>query len=501
MLLRRAIKVSLQWLGPKDRRRLAALVQAYRAAVNFFIRLLWREPGLKLDTPTSKRLVRTRLSARYRDQALKQAIELVAGTRASAAALGVAPGRPRFRGSAVLDAKFVSIEPAPGAKEFDLIVRISSLKKGERLRLTTKRTAMLKKWLARPGARLVQGAGLGDGDLLTLWVELPKPELRLGGPVLGVDVGVRQLLATSDGMFLGSDFPAVRDKVRRRKPGSKGRRRARRERDDLICAAVKQLPWAEVSAVALEDLTGIKRGKKPGQGKKLRRALAPWRTPLVHQRAIALAAEHGVLAISVPSWWNSVTCPVCRHRSKENRVRNVFRCQGCGHVDDADRVGALAAKARAEGQLLEAIQTDDEERKTAQSKREARKAAAKARGLRTAEKRRRAREAAAAKAASVASEEVQGTNTNDSSSKGAQSPAARTPHEESAPVRDQPCGGAPFENPEGGPSRGRRKAAGRHRERSPPTRESVVTSGQLPSCGRTSDRRRVLALGEFPDKP
>ena len=67
VLLQRAIKVSLQSVGPKDRRRLAALLQSYRAAVNFFIRLLWREPNLKFDTPTSKRLERTRLSGLLND--------------------------------------------------------------------------------------------------------------------------------------------------------------------------------------------------------------------------------------------------------------------------------------------------------------------------------------------------------------------------------------------------------------------------------------------------
>ena len=54
VILQRAVKVSLQWVGPKDRRRLAALLQAYRAAVNFFVRLLWREPSLGFTTATSK---------------------------------------------------------------------------------------------------------------------------------------------------------------------------------------------------------------------------------------------------------------------------------------------------------------------------------------------------------------------------------------------------------------------------------------------------------------
>jgi hypothetical protein len=457
VVLQRAVKVSLQWLGPKDRRRLSALLQAYRAAVNFFVRLLWREPGLGFTTLTSKRLVRTRLSGRYRDQALKQAWELVTATRKSAAALGVVAGRPFFRGMAILDSKFVDVEAVAG--EHDLLVRLSSLKKGARLTLPTKATRVLRRWLSKPGARLVQGAGLGDGDLLTLWVELPKPALRLEGPILGVDVGVRHLLATSDGMFLGSDFRDVRDKVRRRKPGSKGRRRARRERDDLICTAVKRLPWSEIAAVAVEDLRGIKHGKKKGQGKRVRRALAAWRPPVVHQRLLALAGEHGVLPISVQGFWNSVTCPTCAHRSRGNRNGSVFRCQRCGHLDDADHVGALAAKARAERGLGDAVETDREERAAAKAKRERRKAAAKQRGELNAEKRRqRAAQAAQANEAAGAAGRC-GSESKDSSSRGAQSPAARTPSE-SAPVRDQASGGAPSENPR----EGTRAAVGRLRD-------------------------------------
>lgn len=39
MVVRRAVKISLKWVGVRDRRRLGALIEAYRAAVNFYIRL------------------------------------------------------------------------------------------------------------------------------------------------------------------------------------------------------------------------------------------------------------------------------------------------------------------------------------------------------------------------------------------------------------------------------------------------------------------------------
>lgn len=499
MVLRRAVKVSLCALGPRDRRRLAALLQAYRGAVNFFLRLLWREPGAGFDTKTSKRLERTRLSARYRDQALKQATELVSATRKSAAALGVQAGRPHFRGMAVLDAKFVRF--APGDDEHDLVIRLSCLNKGKPLEIRSKRTRVLKKWLARPGARLVAGCGLGDGELLTLWVELPEPGKRESGPVLGVDVGVTNLLATSEGEFLGTDFRDVRDKIRRRRPGSKGRRRARRERDDLVCASVKRLPWSEVRAVAYEDLTGIKRGKKPGRGKPFRKAVAAWRPPLVEQRLTCLAVEQGVFAVPVPARGNSTTCTLCGHRSRKNRRGSLFLCLGCGFQDDADHVGAVAAKRRGEELLAGTIEAWQEERQRAEAKREGRRAAARKRGQATAEKwraKRRAEEARQEVRRTATTEEKRPVQQGSAVSGGSDSGgAARQLPVESAPVRDPSRGGAPYENPEGGDPRRRRKTAG-------DTAQSHRHGLRLDpgdNCQVRSQDSRVLALDRFSDKP
>jgi hypothetical protein len=493
VLIRRAVKVSLKWVAVKDRRRIAALSQAYTAAVRFFVQLLWAEPGATFSTTTSKRLVRTRLSARYRDQALKQAVEIVASTKKSGRALGVAPGRPFFRGMAVLDAKFVSVEQKED-DEHDLVIRLACLKKGKPLALRSRRTGVLKKWLARPGARLVAGCGLGAGDLLTLWVEFPAPTKRTEGPVLGVDVGVTKLLATSNGQFLGTEFRAVGDKVRRRKPGSKGRQRARRERDDLICASTRRLPWGEFRAVAFEDLAGIKFGKKRGRGRSFRRAMAPWRPPLVEARLTCLAAENGVLAIPVPAPGNSTTCPRCQHRSRKNRNGSAFRCVECAYEDDADLVGALAAKKHGEALLGERMAAWNKACADDTAKRERRQAAAKKRGDMTAEKWRKKRDEA------LRVEEVQAgvtsatVNTTESFSKGAQLPAARTPRG-SAPIRNQASGSAPDEIPEAGDPRGRRRKAAGRCGAEPTARAPSRPQGELPSSSR------VLALDGFSDKP
>jgi hypothetical protein len=46
---------------------------------------------------------------------------------------------------------------------------------------------VLNKWLARPGARLVQGCALSENRFI-VWVEFPPA--RESGDVIGVDVGI-----------------------------------------------------------------------------------------------------------------------------------------------------------------------------------------------------------------------------------------------------------------------------------------------------------------------
>lgn len=85
--MRRAVKVTLKFATASKQRQINALLQAYRSAVNFYIKSLWRTRG-KLDRDTLAKLVGTRLSERYKSQALKQALETVIATKRSAKALG-----------------------------------------------------------------------------------------------------------------------------------------------------------------------------------------------------------------------------------------------------------------------------------------------------------------------------------------------------------------------------------------------------------------------------
>jgi IS605 OrfB family transposase len=359
--MRRACPVTLKYLTAKKQRQLAALLQAYRAAVNFYLRSLWQMPG-KLDKATLARLHRTRLSERYKSQALKQALEMVVATRKSAKILKKYVACPVFTGAAILDAKFVTIEP--GQKSFDLILKLSCLRKGVRLIIPTRKTRVLNKWLAMSSATFIQGCALTETRCI-LWVNIPDPELvpiTATSSILAVDLGLNKLLTDSNGHMYGTEFRQIRNKIRRRQPGSTRRQQAHRERDNYIRRIVNQLFTLPFHVLGVEALLDLKRGKTPKRGKAFRKALAPWTYRHVLTRMEQKAQENRVHLVAVPPAYTSQTCPLCNTVSKNNRKGETFRCTRCGYTADADDVGAqniLVRTLRAIGRVESPMATKD----------------------------------------------------------------------------------------------------------------------------------------------
>jgi hypothetical protein len=224
-----------------------------------------------------------------------------------AMALGADAQRPRFTGMAGL-CHGVTIEP--GRKSFDRVVRLSTLGPRARITIPTRKTRVLNKWLSMSGARMVQGCAWSE-KAIVIWVEFPQPQAREGGDVIGIDVGINKLIATSDARAIGQDWRQISARVRRRRRGSKGKRRARIARDHSINHAVKQSPWQRLSATGFEDLNGLKKGKSATGGKNFRKAAAPSTYRRVRQRIDCLAAENRVLPIAVDPRGTSRTGAAC----------------------------------------------------------------------------------------------------------------------------------------------------------------------------------------------
>jgi IS605 OrfB family transposase len=348
--VRRACKISLKFLTAKKRREITALLQAYRAAVNFYIKSLWATKG-KLDKETLARLPKenTRLSERYKSQALKQALETVIATKLACKATKKWAAVPIFNGSATLDAKFVQIEEGKGS--FDLCVRLSSLRKEKKIHILSRKTKVLNKWTGKPLAKIIQGCSLSEHSLV-IWVELPELLNKTEGIDLGLDIGVNKILSLSDGTHLGTEFKELRKKIQRKQSGSKGKKRALAERNNYIRRVVSQLPWQKIKFLAIEDLKGLKKGKNSKRGKSFRKALIPW----TYRQVIAVlknkAQENRVYLVLVAPAYTSQTCPKCGKVAKGNRKAERFQCLDCGFGADADHVGAMNILAKGKGLRL-----------------------------------------------------------------------------------------------------------------------------------------------------
>jgi putative transposase len=206
-------------------------------------------------------------------------------------------------------------------------------------------------------------------------VGVPAEVLPPTGRQVGLDLGVRVLVATSDGQLLANPAPGARGAGRlaatqrnlaTKQPGSKRRRRAgervgaaHRHIRNCRMNALHQLSRRLVNGYDLivhenlhvENLVRRPKPRPDGQGgyapngaaakTGLNRGIhdAGWGTLLAMITYKAEGAGRCVIAIEARN--TSRTCARCGHVSAGNRHDAQFRCQACGHQDHADINAAI----------------------------------------------------------------------------------------------------------------------------------------------------------------
>jgi IS605 OrfB family transposase len=331
-----SVKISLKEATEIKKRKLHALLIRTRGLINKYTKSLWDERG-KLDKATMDRIPCNYLSYRHRANCLKVALETVIATRKSAKALKRRASCPKPPHTVRLSSLVCQIEE--NKRTFDYIIKISGLTSGSPIVIPFYSHKVLNKWLKR-GGKILQGASINE-DFACLWIEVPDKDMKTSGGLLAVDAGINKLLVDSEGNHYGKDCKTILDKVRRKKPGSKGKARAVVERKCYMNHIVKQLPWDKIAVVAHEDLRNIKKGKKKNRGRSFRKLLAPWTIRQVFTRIKQIAQQNRVRVVVVDPKYTSQKCPSCLTVSVENRKGEVFKCINCGHKQDADEVGAI----------------------------------------------------------------------------------------------------------------------------------------------------------------
>jgi len=175
----------------------------------------------------------------------------------------------------------------------------------------------------------------------------------IGGAVLGIDRGIKNIAVCSDTSFFSRNGKQVKD-VRgkyahlREELQSKGTRSAKRKRKRMskretrfvtdvnhcISKVSKELVALPFSVFALEDLSKVRVQKR--RGRKMNGLLNSWAFYQLEQFLRYKAEAAGKHVMLVDARYTSQKCSHCGHTYKGNRDGSRYRCRACGFQLNAD---------------------------------------------------------------------------------------------------------------------------------------------------------------------
>ena len=202
-----------------------------------------------------------------------------------------------------------------------------------------------------PDAKLQAGSVLKQGNEYFLClVFLIKIEVKItGSEVVGLDRGIYNLIATSEGELISSKkLLGIKRKQQynRRKLQQKGTRSAKRKLKRLSgrekrfmldvnhCVSKKLANNLAVSTYVLEDLTGIR--TQPKKSRNFNKLLSNWSFHVLEFLLTYKCYANGINVTDVDARYTSQKCSVCGEINKSNRKGNVYRCSSCNHKEHAD---------------------------------------------------------------------------------------------------------------------------------------------------------------------
>ncbi len=265
----------------------------------------------------------------------------------------------------------VVVEPSEDST-FDYWLRISTLHKGNPLRVPVKLASYHKKALS--GKTLNTSTTLHKRKgiwWLTLSFDLDVPvETALSAPCVGVDVGIANFLTTSTGKQYGSFHGKLRERQkrdrekRRRKaklraclhkkgvPKDKlpstssatGQRLFRQVKQEINRAVNLMIVDHPDSRIIYEDLSVASMRFK---AKSMNAYLYASNLAHIPQQIAWATAKRGMAAHTVPAAYSSQECSRCHYVDRANRLnQQTFCCVVCGYRDHADHNGSLTLASR-----------------------------------------------------------------------------------------------------------------------------------------------------------
>jgi len=336
--MKRSLKFSLAFANTDKLRVLDKLSQEYKRVVNYFLKRLFQKKGLSEEFLKS---YKPPLSFRYKQCAKRQAFKLFKSWCRNRKK----GDKPKLRNPLlVLDYRFIELQENKNSNFYDYWVKIATLNKSKPIFLPIKSydyaQQYFKDWQLVKGGRLLKQ---NNNWFLELTFQKETPIKKEKGKVIGIDIGIKKLISTSENTEHGKDIERLMEKIQRKKQNSKSFQRALKERDYYINRVVKSLNWNKLKAIIMENIKNIKQNtKKERKLRKLFRAKFQRWAYLQLLKRIKLTAEAtGVHLHLVNPVYTSQTCSKCGAVHKQNRSCEIFKCRNCGYTLDADYNASL----------------------------------------------------------------------------------------------------------------------------------------------------------------
>ena len=242
------------------------------------------------------------------------------------------------------------------AKSFDEFVQVSLPYKSDnskrnylKIRLPIKQHKQSLKFKDWTRKKSVQLKKINGNFYLTFFYEKELPPLKKQGNALGIDIGYKKLIATSDNQFLGNGMMQVYDNISKKKQGSKNFKQSLKFRDDEINRICNELDLSQISHLYIEGLKNVKHKSK--FSKKFNNKLQRWSYRKATTKIERLCEEQGINLVKVSPAYTSQTCSKCGFVDSKNRKGEIFECTNCGIILDADYNASLNILHRGETEL------------------------------------------------------------------------------------------------------------------------------------------------------
>jgi IS605 OrfB family transposase len=235
-----------------------------------------------------------------------------------------------------IDQRLVDCETG---KHFDEFVRIKSpyFAQGKHKAITInlpvkhhKHSLQYNSWDRKKTIKLVAKNG---NYFLCFVYEKASPQSKTSGKELGLDIGYKKLISTSDGEYYGVELFKLYEKISRAQQGSRNFKQLLTERDKLINEACNKLPIEQIQKLVIEDLKNVKH--RSIFSKRFNNKLQRWSYRQTIGKLEKLCEENGVLLTKVDPAYTSQTCNQCGVVEKKNRRGELYVCS-CGLETDAD---------------------------------------------------------------------------------------------------------------------------------------------------------------------